>query len=169
VSEWKAALRRALEGLLRFVVPVGTLVVLMVGCPWLPPPRPPAAPVIATPPTFPMVLPSVVLNLPPIYFDTDRADLDARATAALITTLAQLKSMASPAVTIVAYCDERGTVEHNQRLADARARTVREYLAENGYEGLLFTLPVGRSTAFCSEPEESCWKQNRRTDLLAFP
>jgi outer membrane protein OmpA-like peptidoglycan-associated protein len=169
VSDDKDAIRRWLEALLRFVVPVGTVIVLMFGCPEALQRRTPPEPPVMSAPTFPTVPPTIVFWLDPIHFETNRADLDATGTETLATNLARLRSMSSPAVTIVAHCDERGTDEHNKGLAQHRASTARDYLLEHGYEGLLYTMPVGRAKAFCAESEEACWKRNRRVDLLVHP
>ncbi len=60
-------------------------------------------------------------------------------------------------------CDERGTNEYNLALGERRARSAKDYLVSLGVSASrLSTISYGEERPVCSEPEESCWWQNRR-------
>jgi peptidoglycan-associated lipoprotein len=63
-------------------------------------------------------------------------------------------------------CDERGSNEYNLGLGNRRANGVKQMLMLGGAKaGQLNTVSYGEEKPRCSEHNEACWKQNRRTDI----
>jgi OOP family OmpA-OmpF porin len=72
------------------------------------------------------------LSLKAVLFDFDKSDLTAKAKKTLDQDIDLLKANAHVKVVIDGYTDSVGTSEYNQKLSERRARTVSEYLVENG-------------------------------------
>ena len=63
-------------------------------------------------------------------------------------------------------CDERGSNEYNIGLGQRRADGVRKMLIVGGAkDSQIRTVSYGEEKSRCSNHNEACWKQNRRTDL----
>jgi peptidoglycan-associated lipoprotein len=102
-----------------------------------------------------------------VYFDFDRYDLSADARATLRANADWLKGNPSTRVEIEGHCDERGTNEYNLALGAKRAQAAREFLSTLGISAdRLSTISYGEEIPVCKEPNESCWKQNRRARFV---
>lgn len=63
-------------------------------------------------------------------------------------------------------CDERGSNEYNLGLGQRRADGVNKMLALGGAKAdQLESVSYGEEKPRCTDHNEACWKQNRRTDL----
>jgi len=63
-------------------------------------------------------------------------------------------------------CDERGSNEYNLGLGQRRADGVNKMLELGGAKaGQLESVSYGEEKPRCTDHNEACWKQNRRTDL----
>jgi peptidoglycan-associated lipoprotein len=63
-------------------------------------------------------------------------------------------------------CDERGSNEYNLGLGQRRADGVNKMLAAGGARAeQLDSVSYGEEKSRCTDHNEACWKQNRRTDL----
>lgn len=63
-------------------------------------------------------------------------------------------------------CDERGSNEYNLGLGQRRADGVKKMLELGGAkQGQLESISYGEEKPRCTDHQEVCWKQNRRTDL----
>lgn len=63
-------------------------------------------------------------------------------------------------------CDERGSNEYNIGLGQRRADGVRRMLVLGGAkDSQITTVSYGEEKSRCTDHNEACWKQNRRTDL----
>jgi peptidoglycan-associated lipoprotein len=63
-------------------------------------------------------------------------------------------------------CDERGSNEYNLGLGQRRADGVKKMLEAGGARaGQLDSVSYGEEKPRCTDHNEDCWKQNRRTDL----
>lgn len=63
-------------------------------------------------------------------------------------------------------CDERGSNEYNIGLGQRRADGVRKMLIMGGAnDRQIKTISYGEEKPRCTDHNEACWKQNRRTDL----
>ena len=62
--------------------------------------------------------------------------------------------------------DERGSNEYNLALGQRRADSVKKMLVLGGANAKqISTISYGEEKALCSDHQESCWGQNRRTDI----
>ena len=63
-------------------------------------------------------------------------------------------------------CDERGSNEYNLGLGQRRAKGVKQMLLLGGAKASqIETVSYGEEKPRCTEHNEACWKQNRRTDI----
>lgn len=106
-----------------------------------------------------------------VTFVTDSADLTARAKSALDVLAAAMKSekLASVRFTIEGHADPRGGEEHNLKLSQARAESVRNYLM--GTHGLEAgrVQAVGKGSSALMKPSEPAAPENRRVTIVAQP
>ena len=151
-----------------------------------PPPIPPAAPTAPPapppPPTAPAAAPRPTtltdeqrfaqsslaevqreLEANDVFFDLDASTIKDEGRTALTTTANYMKRWTSVRVTVEGHCDERGTAEYNLALGDRRANSVKAYLVSLGVPAASVTVvSKGKEAPFCTEHNESCWRQNRR-------
>jgi peptidoglycan-associated lipoprotein len=104
------------------------------------------------------------------YFDYNQHTLRPDAEAALRSdaqTLADIiKQYPDFKLTVEGFADERGSDEYNLALGDARAKQTREYLATLGLPAnQLAVISYGKDKPVCTEHDEACWQQNRRTHI----
>ena len=63
-------------------------------------------------------------------------------------------------------CDERGSNEYNLGLGNRRANGVKQMLLLGGARASqIETVSYGEEKPRCTDHNEACWKQNRRTDI----
>lgn len=108
-----------------------------------------------------------VPSLAPIYFDTNRADLNPDARAILKKNAVLVKVILGQAkgaqVRVEGHADQRGTVEYNLALGQRRASAVKSYYATLGIQkSLLSTISYGEERLTCTDETENCWSRNRR-------
>jgi len=149
------------------------------------PPQPaPAAPTV-TPPASPSTTakgetlppaPSPSLeqlfqqNIRDAFFDYDKSDIRSDAGEALTNDAEFLRSHPDVRFTIEGHCDERGSEEYNLGLGDRRATSAKRYLVNLGIaDARVQTTSYGKEHPFCTEQNESCWRQNRRGHLVMTP
>jgi peptidoglycan-associated lipoprotein len=102
-----------------------------------------------------------------IHFDFDRSDLRAEDRTILAGDAEWLKAHPDLLVTLAGDADERGDIVYNVALSDRRAIATRDALVELGVspDRILFATGWGKLYPLCTESEESCWSQNRRTHI----
>lgn len=77
-----------------------------------------------------------------------------------------LSEHANRKVRLEGNCDERGSNEYNLGLGQRRADGVNKMLALGGARAdQLESVSYGEEKPRCTDHNEACWKQNRRTDL----
>ncbi len=106
-----------------------------------------------------------------VTFVTASADLTPQAKQALDVLASAMKSdkLASVNFTIEGHADPRGSEELNQRLSQARAESVREYLtASHGLAAERVTA-VGKGSTALMKPSEPAAPENRRVTIVAQP
>ncbi len=102
-----------------------------------------------------------------VYYEYDSAELSLEARQILAADAQFLNEHPAFEVTIEGHCDERGTAEYNLALGEQRASAAREYLTKLGVDGgRLRSLSFGEERLVCTEPYESCWSRNRRSQLV---
>jgi peptidoglycan-associated lipoprotein len=105
-----------------------------------------------------------------IFFGFDRYDLEAEARSTLKANADWLKKNPAGRVEIEGHCDERGTNEYNLALGAKRAQAAKDYLVTLGIATeRLSTISYGEEIPVCKEPNESCWRQNRRARFVIIP
>jgi len=98
-----------------------------------------------------------------IFFEYDKAAIEAGQKAILDENVRWLKANGSGRVLLEGHCDERGTAEYNLGLGDRRAKTVRDYLITSGIAAnRIGTISYGKERAFVLGHDENAWRQNRR-------
>lgn len=77
-----------------------------------------------------------------------------------------LSEHANRKVRLEGNCDERGSNEYNLGLGQRRADGVNKMLEMGGAKAnQLESVSYGEEKPRCTDHNEECWKQNRRTDL----
>ena len=98
-----------------------------------------------------------------IFFEYDRAVIDAGQKAVLDENVRWLKANTSARILLEGHCDERGTAEYNLGLGDRRSKAVRDYLITSGIAAnRIGTISYGKERAFVLGHDENAWRQNRR-------
>jgi len=63
--------------------------------------------------------------------------------------------------------DERGDDDHNLKLTEDRAQSVRKYLVDHGVEAArLQAHGYGETKPVCAAHDEDCWSKNRRVEFV---
>ncbi len=107
-------------------------------------------------------------GLRPVYFDFNKAFIEAEAGAIMKANAEWLKAHPQAKVRIEGNCDERGTNEYNQALGQRRAASAKKYLTDMGISGQRISLiSYGKEKSSCTDSTESCWQKNRRDDFAA--
>jgi peptidoglycan-associated lipoprotein len=102
-----------------------------------------------------------------VYYEYDSAELSQEAKQILAADARFLTDHPAFEVTVEGHCDERGTADYNLALGEKRAHAAREYLTRLGVApDRLRAVTRGEESPVCTQPEESCWSQNRRSQLV---
>jgi peptidoglycan-associated lipoprotein len=101
-----------------------------------------------------------------IYFDFDesviRADQESR-----LEHNAACMNLRRDAVRIEGHCDERGTDAYNLALGERRARSSKRFMERLGVvSDRMDIISYGESRPVCRQSNESCWRQNRRSEFV---
>lgn len=103
------------------------------------------------------------LDIKPVAFDYDSAQLSPDALETLKANAAVMKGRKGAEFLVAGHCDERGTVAYNLALGQKRAKEVRDYYMRLGIDGRrVATISYGKEMPSCSESTEECWSKNRR-------
>ena len=106
------------------------------------------------------------IQLKNVYFDTESAELSARARGKLDETAATLKRHPDLKVEIAGHADSRGPEDYNQALSERRAEAVRRYLEAKGVDTSRMTARgYGESRPVASNDTVLGQSENRRVEL----
>jgi outer membrane protein OmpA-like peptidoglycan-associated protein len=134
-----------------------------------PPPPPPPPPVVEEPKKPvppPVVEPTVVKFKPRIQFAWDSAHLDAAQTTVLADVVKSLLADKTYNVKIEGHASSEGQVEHNNKLAQRRADSVRNFLIANGVDAKRLTATgFGSKVPVADNKTEAGRVQNRRVEF----
>jgi peptidoglycan-associated lipoprotein len=110
-------------------------------------------------------------NVKDVYFDFNKADLRADDQAILQKNAEWLKANPNLAFTIEGDADERGNIVYNVFLSDQRALETRDALVKLGIpeSRTLYATGWGKLYPACTDSNESCWSQNRRSHFAPWP
>ena len=106
-----------------------------------------------------------------VTFVTDSAELTPRAKSALDVLAGAMKSerLAAVRFTIEGHADPRGSDEHNLKLSQARADSVRQYLMSSHALAAERVEAVGRGSTALMNPSDPAAPENRRVTIVAQP
>ena len=107
------------------------------------------------------------IRLENVYFDTDKATLLPESESSLDEAGQALEKFSGLMVEVQGHTDTRGTAKHNQRLSQARAETVRDYLAGHFHldRSNLIARGYGESMPEVKEKNDEDRHRNRRVVL----
>ncbi|MEW6120076.1 MAG: OmpA family protein [Pseudomonadota bacterium] len=132
------------------------------GCP---PPAPVVAPMPAPVPA-PVVMPSALV-LTGVTFDNDQATLRPDAIAILDRAAATLQQWGNVKVEVAGHTDSWSDADHNLKLSQRRAETVRDYLIGKGIAAdRLSARGYGEARPVADNATEMGRAQNRRVELV---
>ncbi len=107
-------------------------------------------------------------NIKDIFFNYDKAEINANENSVLSTNLDFLAKHTALKIVIEGHCDERGSDEYNMSLGESRAEQVKAALLQGGIGAdRIKIISLGKEKPFCSAAEnEACWQQNRRAHFV---
>jgi peptidoglycan-associated lipoprotein len=101
-----------------------------------------------------------------VYFAFDSWSLSREAKKNLNQSVEALRQNPRAKVLIEGHCDERGSREYNLVLGEKRAQQVRLYIKSAGVTNQVAVKSYGKERPVCTEPDESCYRKNRRAHLV---
>jgi peptidoglycan-associated lipoprotein len=102
-----------------------------------------------------------------VYFDFDESIVRVDQEPRLEHNSACMGEFGSDSLRIEGHCDERGTDAYNLALGERRARSSRTYLQRLGVnDDRMEIISYGESRPICRQSNESCWRQNRRSEFV---
>lgn len=111
---------------------------------------------------------SEVEAIMPIYFGFDKYDISADMQEVVTNNVTYIKDHNLKEVLLEGNTDEFGTDEYNYALGLKRAIAVKDALILKGIDAnIISTISYGESKPACQEKSNDCYKQNRRTDIVA--
>jgi peptidoglycan-associated lipoprotein len=121
------------------------------------------APVVAV---DPLNDPTSILAKRSVYFPFDVSAVQADDKPIVEAHGKYLSEHPDRKVRVEGNCDERGSSEYNLALGQRRADSVKKMLILSGAKASqIETVSYGKEKPVCTEHEEACWKQNRRSDI----
>jgi peptidoglycan-associated lipoprotein len=106
-----------------------------------------------------------------IHFDFDKSDIRPEDRSILAQDAEWLKAHPDVVVTLEGDADERGSVVYNLALSGERAQAAKDALVGMGVapDRIAFATGWGKLYPVCTQTDESCWSQNRRTHFYTWP
>jgi peptidoglycan-associated lipoprotein len=128
-----------------------------------PAPAPAPAPVVAV---DPLNDPNSILAKRSVYFPFDVSAVQEDDKPIVLAHAKYLSEHPDHKVRVEGNCDERGSKEYNLALGQRRAESVKKMLVLGGAKASqIETVSYGEEKPRCTEHNEACWKQNRRSDI----
>jgi peptidoglycan-associated lipoprotein len=150
---------------------------LLVACASQKPKEPEAvapAPVVETPAPAPAPMvavdplndPASILSKRSVYFPFDVSAVQEADKPIVEAHGKYLSEHPDRMVRVEGNADERGSNEYNLALGQRRAESVKKMLELGGAKASqIETVSYGEEKPVCTEHNEACWKQNRRSDI----
>ena len=115
----------------------------------------------------PLKDPNNILSKRSVFYDYDSFDVKAEYNAMLEAHAGYLVANPNAKVALQGNAEERGSREYNLALGQKRADGVRKVLSLRGVkEDQMESVSFGEEKPRAECHEESCWSQNRRTDIV---
>jgi len=113
----------------------------------------------------------IILNMPSnITFDTDQSAIKPQFFETLNSVALVLQEFNQTLVDVTGHTDSTGTPAHNQRLSEARAGSVADYLIGRGNNpGRFQAIGVGQNDPIASNATPEGRAQNRRVEIKIVP
>ena len=113
----------------------------------------------------------IILNMPSnITFDTDQSAIKPQFFDTLNSVAIVLNEFNKTLVDVTGHTDSTGTPAHNQRLSEARAGSVAEYLVAQGNNPKRFqAIGAGQNDPIASNATPEGRAQNRRVEIKIVP
>ena len=109
----------------------------------------------------------IIVNLPDILFDVDRATLKPQAKETLSKICGILQVAGDYNMSIEGHTDSTGSDEHNQSLSERRAKSVTDYLASCGLQAARLTSKgFGEAQPMESNDTAQGRQKNRRVEIV---
>ncbi|MGD9786859.1 MAG: peptidoglycan-associated lipoprotein Pal [Sulfuricellaceae bacterium] len=111
--------------------------------------------------------PNNILSKRSVYFDFDKYDVKDEYKPLVEAHAKYLSGNKAANVVLQGNADERGSREYNLALGQRRAEAVKKMMNVLGVsDSQMETVSFGEEKPVAECHEESCWSQNRRTDIV---
>lgn len=128
-----------------------------------PAPAPAPAPVVEV---DPLNDPSSILAKRSVYYPFDVSAVQEADKPVVLAHAKYLGEHPDRKVRVEGNADERGSNEYNLALGQRRADSVKQMLVLGGAKaGQIETVSYGEEKPRCTDHNEACWSQNRRSDI----
>lgn len=108
----------------------------------------------------------LVTNFEKVHFETDSSSLDSGGKAALEANAQILQTHPELKVEVQGHADERGTIDYNLALGQRRAKSVVEYLTQQGVApSRLPVVSYGEERPEDNHSGATAWAKNRRAEF----
>ncbi|MCL4469849.1 MAG: peptidoglycan-associated lipoprotein Pal [Sulfuricella sp.] len=115
----------------------------------------------------PLKDPNNILSKRSVYFDYDKSNVKGEYKPMVEAHAKYLASHKAAKVAVQGNTDERGSREYNIALGNHRADSVRKMMNVLGVpDSQIETVSFGEEKPRATCHEESCWKENRRADIV---
>lgn len=115
----------------------------------------------------PLKDPNNILSKRSVYFDFDRFEVKSEYRPLVDAHAKYLLEHANAKVALQGNCDDRGSREYNLALGQRRAVAVKKVLNLGGVQDKqIETVSYGEEKAHTECADESCYAQDRRTDIV---
>ena len=126
--------------------------------------RPAETPVVET---NPLKDPANILSKRSVFYEFDKTDIKEEYRPMLQAHSRYLADHRGTRMLVQGNCDERGSREYNIALGQRRADGVKRLMVLMGAaDSQIESVSLGEEKPRCTAHDESCWSQNRRSDLL---
>ena len=115
----------------------------------------------------PLKDPNNILSKRSVYYDLDKSDVKAEYKPMVEAHSKYLTGNKDAKVAVQGNTDERGSREYNIALGNRRADSVKKMMNVFGVsDSQIETVSFGEEKPRAACHDESCWKENRRSDIV---
>lgn len=115
----------------------------------------------------PLKDPNNILSKRSVYYDFDKYDVKAEYKPMVEAHAKYLTGNKAAKLAVQGNCDERGSREYNIALGNHRADSVRKMMNVMGAsDSQIEVVSFGEEKPRAACHDESCWKENRRSDIV---